>query len=70
MPTITAIPASSVHLELARAWAEYNGRKGTPAQLAKIMARMDEPTLARMMSARGVRIVYLETTIARSQAND
>ena len=48
--------ANAEHLELARAWAKWNGQRGTDVQAARIAARMSAETLARMLSARGVEV--------------
>jgi len=37
------------HMDLARAWARWNGQRGTEAQLIKIMNRIDIGTLRRML---------------------
>lgn len=44
------------HMQLARAWREWNGQKGTEAQVLSTMRRMDAETLRRMLAARSVRI--------------
>ena len=44
------------HLELARAWVRWNGQSGTDKQAARIAARIDEASLARMLAARGVTV--------------
>jgi hypothetical protein len=41
------------HADLAKLWAQYNGMKGTPNQLARIM-RTPADALQRMLIARGV----------------
>ena len=42
------------HMDLARAWARWNGKRGTEAQILKIMYRLDVVTLRRMLAERKV----------------
>jgi hypothetical protein len=42
------------HMDLARAWCQWNGQKGTEQQLSRLMGRLDAATLRRMLAARGV----------------
>lgn len=47
------------HEMLARQWAAYNSRSGraTPKQTALVMKQLTEDDLARMLAARGVKVV-------------
>lgn len=36
----------------ARAWARWNGQRGTEAQIVKVMQRIDLGTLRRMLCER------------------
>ena len=40
------------HMDLARAWARWNGQRGTEAQVLKIMYRIDRGALRRMLCER------------------
>jgi hypothetical protein len=42
------------HMELARAWARWNGLKGTDAQAVRIMRRLTVTQLETMLTARGI----------------
>jgi hypothetical protein len=42
------------HMQLAAAWARWNGQRGTEAQALRIMRRLSAETLRRMLAARGV----------------
>lgn len=40
------------HMDLARAWARWNGQRGTEAQVIKVMYRFDVVTLRRLLCER------------------
>ena len=44
------------HMDLARAWARWNGQRGTEAQILKVMYRLDVGTLRRMLFERDVKV--------------
>lgn len=49
---------NSKHFILAKAWCQYNGQKGTQKQVEKIMARIEEETLLRMLSERNITVIF------------
>jgi hypothetical protein len=40
------------HMDLARAWARWNGQRGTERQISRIMGRLSAETLERMLAER------------------
>jgi len=50
------------HLELARAWARWNGQSGTKKQALAISTRLSADTLTRMLAARGVTVESIPAT--------
>jgi hypothetical protein len=44
------------HLQLAAAWARYNGQKGTEKQVSRIMRQLTISDLERMLAERGITI--------------
>lgn len=46
----------SQHMALAEAWCRWNGTKGTEQQALRTMRTLTASALARMLTARGVRL--------------
>ena len=44
------------HLQLASAWARWNGQRGTERQLSRIMRQLTIADLERMLAERGITI--------------
>ena len=44
------------HLQLAAAWARWNGQRGTERQLSRIMRQLTIADLERMLAERGITV--------------
>jgi hypothetical protein len=53
----TPLSIAPEHLALARAWAQWNGQRGTDAQALRIAMRTPAAALQRMLAARGINVV-------------
>ena len=50
----------TLHDVLAKAWANWNGQRGTAKQIAQIQRQLRIEDLTRMLAERGVRVAVIQ----------